>query len=79
MDNSKDMVEENSRYGAVEILWVVKVSYEEVLEKLNAKRCLWRIIHKNRRDVAGHILRHVRIMKVIMEGMIELKRPRGRL
>ena len=62
----------------MKISWVDKITNEEVLKRVNEKRKIWMTIQSRRCRMIGHILRHGGLMQVILEGMTEGKRSRGR-
>jgi len=62
----------------MKISWVDKITNEEVLKQVNEKRTIWKAIQKRRCRMIGHILRHGGLMQLILEGMTEGKRSRGR-
>lgn len=57
------------------ISWSNWITDEEVLEK----RSLWNTIKKRPNKRIGHILRHGVSLGIIMEGMADRKKHRGRL
>ena len=60
------------------ISWKQKLTNEEVLEKLNTQRSLMQTIKSRKLKFFGHTKRHDSIMKTILEGKVEGKRPQGR-
>ena len=60
------------------VSWTEKKSNEEILERVQEKRCLLeRVIHSKKRWI-GHIVRGEGLLKEVIEGRMEGKRPRGR-
>ena len=52
---------------------------EEVLELVGEKRKMVDVIIERKKNWIGHILRSNGLMKEVMEGRMEGKRPRGRM
>ena len=63
----------------LKISWKDKITNEEVYQKIGEKNDIWRSIKNRRTGLVGHILRHENMIKMILEGMTEGKRCRGRL
>ena len=62
----------------LKIKWIDKVTNEEVLKRLGEKRSFWKSIVKRRVQLTGHLMRHEGLLKTIIEGYVDGKRPRGR-
>ncbi|XKL59449.1 hypothetical protein PGB90_000465 [Kerria lacca] len=64
----------------LKIPWIEKVSDTEVLERANVKQESRSIIEKRTTAYLSHIIRgeNYEILRLISEGRIEGKRPRGR-
>ncbi|KAI5638904.1 reverse transcriptase (RNA-dependent DNA polymerase) domain-containing protein [Phthorimaea operculella] len=60
------------------ISWTEKKTNDEVLHRVNEKRCLLRTIENRRGKMIGHLMRHDNFWKNIVEGKIEGSRGRGR-
>ena len=50
----------------------------EVLEAIGEERCLLEKIKRTKKNWIGHVLRGDGLLKDVMEGRMEGKRPRGR-
>ena len=76
MDHGK---EEINRLNAFEkVSWMDKRTNEQVLSTMNKKRNLIKAVWDRRKNWIGHVVRGDGLMKLVLEGRIELKRPRGR-
>ncbi|MGP1906500.1 MAG: hypothetical protein ACTS4X_01990 [Candidatus Hodgkinia cicadicola] len=62
----------------LKIKWIHMVTNEEVLERVGEKRSFWESIVRRRVQLTGHIMRHEDLLKIIIEGYVDEKRPRGR-
>ena len=60
------------------INWVMKISNKEVLNRANRERELIKAVQKRKLVYAGHMMRGEGWQKLLLEGMIEGKRERGR-
>ena len=62
----------------LKISWVMKVSNKEVLNRANKERELINAVQKRKLVYAGHVMRGGGLQKILLEGMVEGKRERGR-
>jgi len=53
-------------------------SYEEVLSLVQEQCSLMQVIKQRQANWIGHVLRHDCLLKTVLEGKIEGKRPRGK-
>ena len=60
------------------ISWMDKITNEDVLKKVNAKRYVVPTIKLRKISYFGHMVRRDNIHRLLLEGKIEGKRPRGR-
>ena len=60
------------------ISWTEKKTNEEVLRSIGEKRNLVETIIRRKKNWMGHIMRGGGVMKTVVEGRMEGKRPRGR-
>ena len=60
------------------IKWTDKITNEEVLLRVGDTRKLRETIRMRNKRWMGHVLRHEGLMKDMLEGRMERKRPRGR-
>ena len=60
------------------IKWTDKITNEEVLLRVGETRKLRETIRMRKKRWMGHVLRHEGLMKDVLEGRMEGKRPRGR-
>ena len=60
------------------ISWKQKIRNEDVLKQLEIKKSLLSTIKERKLKFFGHTKRHDSIMKNILEGKLQGKRPRGR-
>ena len=60
------------------ISWKQKMKNEDVLKNLETEKTLLNTIKERKLKFFGHIKRHDSIMKNILEGKMEGRRPRGR-
>ena len=60
------------------ISWTAHVSNEEVLCLVQEQRSLTQVIKQRQANWIGHVLRHDCLLKTVLEGKIEGKRPRGK-
>src|SRR6476619_1071997 len=72
------------RVGAVEV-WVwggvrsmKKRTNEQVLSSMNEKRSVIKTIWDRKKNWIGHVVRGDSLIKLMLEGRMEGKRPRGR-
>ena len=79
--------EESDRLAAFEMwIWrrMEKVSLndkktnEEILTLVEEERCMLEVIAKRKKAWIGHVLRGDGLLKLVIEGRMEGKRPRGR-
>jgi len=55
-----------------------QVSNEEVFSLVQEQRSLIQVIKQRQANWIGHILRHDCLLKTVLEGMMEGKRPKGK-
>src|SRR6476469_6037086 len=60
------------------VSWMDKRTNEQVLSSMNEKRSLIKTIWDREKNWIGHIVRGDGLMKLVLEGEMEGKRPRGR-
>ena len=60
------------------ISWTERVSNDEVLRIVGEERMLIKTCKERQKKWVGHILRHDGLLKDVIEGRLEGKRPRGR-
>ena len=60
------------------ISWTAKKTNEEVLQVVDEERTLVNTIVKRKKNWIGHILRHDGLLREVIEGKMEGKKPRGR-
>ena len=60
------------------ISWVKRISNERVLEIVDMERSLLLTIRRRQLRFVGHVERKEGLEKLVLEGKIEGKRPRGR-
>ena len=60
------------------ISWTEKKSNEEVLRLVGEERCMLEVIAKRKKAWIGHVVRGDGLLKLVIEGRMEGKRPRGR-
>ena len=60
------------------ISWTERVSNDEVLRIVGEERMLIKTCKERQKKWMGHILRHDGLLKDVIEGRLEGKRPRGR-
>lgn len=60
------------------ISWTERKTNEEVLHIIKEKKCLVDMIVKRKKNWIGHIVRGESLLKIVIEGRMEGKRPRGR-
>ena len=60
------------------VSWQDKVTNEEVLSIVGEERAIIRTIMNRKKNWIGHILRTPGLMRDVIEGRMEGKRPRGR-
>src|SRR6267154_1448548 len=63
--------------GLEKISWSDKMKNEEVLERVEEKRCLIKTISKRKKNWLGHVLRGVGLLEDVMEGRMMGKRRQG--
>ena len=61
------------------VKWTDKLTNEEVLSRVNESRGLMAHMKRRKPRWIGHILHHESLLKIASEGLIEEKRPRGRM
>ena len=61
-----------------EVSWMEKKTNEEVLKTVGEERQLVKTIQRRKKNWIGHILHGDGLMKDVLEGRMEGKRPRGR-
>src|SRR6478736_5813343 len=62
----------------VKVSWMDKRTNEQVLSSMNEKRSLIKTIWDRKKNWIGHVVRGDGLMKLVLEGRMEEKRPRGR-
>ncbi|XKL64613.1 hypothetical protein PGB90_004699 [Kerria lacca] len=64
----------------LKIPWIERVSNQEVLRRAGTERSLMKIIERRKTSYLGHILRGEKygILRLILQGRVEGKRPKGR-
>ena len=60
------------------VSWKDRVTNENVLKKINTKRCLLKDVQKRKIRYYGHIKRRNNFLTTTMEGKMNGRRPRGR-
>jgi len=60
------------------ISWTAHVSNEEITSLVQEQRSLVHVIKQRQANWIGHVLRHDCLLKTVLEGKIEGKRPRGK-
>jgi len=60
------------------VSWMDKRTNEQVLSSMNEKRSLIKTIWDRKKNWIGHVVRGDGLMKLVLEGRMEGKRPRGR-
>ena len=60
------------------VSWRDKKTNEQVLHDVNEKRSLLEEVLKRKKNWIGHVVRGEGLLKQVMEGRMEGKRPRGR-
>ena len=65
-------------YPMEKISWTAHVLNEEVLCLMQEQRSLMQVIKQRQANWIGHVLRHDCLLKTVLEGKIEGKRPRGK-
>ena len=79
--------EESDRLAAFEmwiwrrmekVSWNDKKTNEEILTLVEEERCMLEVIAKRKKAWIGHVLRGDGLLKLVIEGRMEGKRPRGR-
>ena len=60
------------------VSWMDKITNEEILNKVGEKRQLISGIRNRQKNWIGHVLRGDGLLREVMEGRMEGKRPRGR-
>ena len=60
------------------VSWMDKITNEEILNKVGEKRQLISVIRNRKKNWIGHVLRGEGLLREVMEGRMEGKRPRGR-
>ena len=60
------------------VSWRDKKTNEQVLHDVDEKRSLLEEVLKRKKNWIGHVVRREGLLKQVMEGRMEGKRPRGR-
>src|SRR6478609_9384910 len=60
------------------VSWMDKRTNEKVLSSINEKRRSIKTIWNRKKNWIGHVVRGDGLMKLVLEGIMEGKRPRGR-
>src|SRR5580692_786931 len=60
------------------VSWKGKKTNEEILSLVAEERCLMKTIIKREKDWIGHVVRGHNLLKWVLEGRMERKKPRGR-
>src|SRR5271163_2781072 len=60
------------------ISWTEMTSNEEVLRLVTEERCMPKVIAKRKKTWIGHVVRGDGLLKLVIEGRVEGKRPNGR-
>src|SRR5580698_4617377 len=60
------------------VSWKDKKTNEEILSLVVQERCLMKTIIKRKKDWIGHVVRGDNLLKGVLEGRMEGKKPRGR-
>jgi hypothetical protein len=60
------------------VSWKDKKTNEEILSLVGEERCLMKTIIKRKKDWIGHVVRGDNLLKQVLEGRMEGKKPRGR-
>jgi hypothetical protein len=60
------------------IHWSEKKTNEEVLKMVGEERCLMDTVMRRKKNWVGHVVRGEGLMKDMLEGRMEGRRPRGR-
>jgi len=60
------------------VSWLDKITNEEVLSKVKENSQLISVIRNWKKNWIGHVLRGEGLLREVMEGRMEGKRPRGR-
>jgi len=60
------------------VSWKDKKTNEEILSLVDEERCLMKTIIKRKKDWIGHVVRGDNLLKRVLEGRMEGKKPRGR-
>ena len=55
-----------------------RIRNEEVLRLVGEERCMLEVITKRKKDWIGHGMRGDKLLKLVIEGRMEGKRPKGR-
>ena len=63
----------------LKIKWTDRISNEEILNQIKERRSILQAVVNRRVQLIGHILRHGGILLTIIEGLVDGKRPGGRL
>jgi len=62
----------------VKVKWTDKKTTAEVFNLVKEEKSLLSDIRKRKRKWIGHILRHEKMLRTVLEGRMKGKRPRGR-
>ena len=60
------------------VSWTEKKTNEEILKSVQERRCLMERVIRTKKKWIGHIVRGDGLLKEVIEGRMEGKRPRGR-
>ena len=60
------------------VSWTQRVTNEQILERVGERRQMMGLVRNRRHRWMGHVLRHGGLLREVMEGRVEGKRPRGR-
>jgi len=61
------------------VSWVDKKTNQKILDNIGEKRSLLESVMKRKKNWIGHVVREDGLLKQVLEGRMEGKRPRGRL
>ena len=62
----------------LKVSWTEKTTNEEILNRVQETRSIWKTLTRRRDRMIGHILRHGGLTQMVVEGRAEGKRTRGR-
>jgi len=60
------------------VSWIDRITNEDILNKVEEKGQLIIVIRGRQKNWMGHVLRGEGLLREVMEGRMEGKRPRGR-